>query len=604
MSGGDCPTDAELAAFVAGQVDGQRLERLAGHLMRCAGCQRRLEQADRDPGPVVRMLRRPVRLAPTVPAAAAPSPPARQRLIPRQGALRQEADGGTRLLYYRRVRLASALIALVLALLLLIRIVGGDPLTTSDSIRWPGLVIFALLPAYAAGTAVYLWLRPGVSLDRLRLLAGSFGGLCALAVAYRQYAYLTRTPAGGFEGPDHAATHLTGANALCVLEWFSVMVFYGVLVPDTWRRVLGVVGAMGLASLGAIAAAGLVNPALRAHQPFLLTWTALVLGLGVAAATFASFQVSALRREASEARRLGQYVLKERLGTGGMGEVYRAEHRLLKRPCAVKLIRPDCADDPELLRRFEREVQVMATLTHPNTVEVYDYGHAEDGTFYYAMEYLPGPNLETLVRRHGPLPPGRVVYLLRQLCGALREAHAAGLIHRDVKPGNVLVCRQGGLHDVAKLLDFGLVRAPASGEDATRLTEKGTVMGTPDYMAPEQARGAEVDGRGDIYALGAVAYFLLTGRPPFVRETAVETMAAHLREPVPPPRGLRPDLPADLEVVVLRCLAKDPAGRYADVDQLEQALAGCACAGTWTEADARAWWHQEEAASARESAGR
>src|SRR5262249_41007788 len=201
---------------------------------------------------------------------------------------------------------------------------------------------------------------------------------------------------------------------------------------------------------------------------------------------------------------------------GGMGEVYRAEHLLLRRPCAIKLIRPERAGDLQNLRRFEREVQAMATLTNWHTVEVYDYGHAADGTFYYVMELLPGLTLDQLVRQYGPLPPARAVHLLRQVCVALREAHAVGLIHRDIKPSNVIVGERGGLPDVAKLLDFGLVRSVGLSPSGERVTQTGSVVGTPSYMSPEQASDSpEVDVRSDFYSLGAVAYFLLTGRPPF-----------------------------------------------------------------------------------------
>ncbi|MFO0841051.1 MAG: serine/threonine-protein kinase [Gemmataceae bacterium] len=261
-----------------------------------------------------------------------------------------------------------------------------------------------------------------------------------------------------------------------------------------------------------------------------------------------------------------------------MGEVWLAEHVLLRRPCAVKLIRPERLGDPQALPRFEREVQVTATLSHPNTVEVYDYGHADDGTFYYAMEYLPGQSLQELVTAEGPLEAGRAVHLLRQVCGALSEAHAAGLVHRDIKPANVLVCERGGLRDVAKLLDFGLVRARGSGQGGETLTEEGTIAGTPAYMSPEQARGDAADTRSDLYSVGAVAYFLLTGEPPFVRDSAVQTMAAHLSDPVTPP-GRQRSVPADLEAVVLRGLEKEPARRFQSAEELEQALARCAFPG-------------------------
>jgi serine/threonine-protein kinase len=220
-------------------------------------------------------------------------------------------------------------------------------------------------------------------------------------------------------------------------------------------------------------------------------------------------------------------------------------------------------------------VQATATLTHPNTVQVYDYGRAEDGTFYYVMEYLPGLTLDDLVKRDGPLSPPRAVHLLRQLCGALREAHAIGLVHRDLKPGNVMVCDRGGVPDTVKLLDFGLVRpAGASGDE--KLTQEGTVFGTPAYLSPEQAGGqGEPDARSDVYSLGALAYFLLIGRPPFAGRSGVTLLAAHLYETPAPPSAHRPDVPAGLEAVVLRCLAKSPGERFQSVDELDTALASC-----------------------------
>jgi len=254
--------------------------------------------------------------------------------------------------------------------------------------------------------------------------------------------------------------------------------------------------------------------------------------------------------------------------------VYRAEHAFLRRPCAIKLIHPEKAGDPATLERFEREVQATAALTHPNTVQVYDYGRADDGTFYYVMEYLPGVTLEELVKRDGPLEPARAVRLLRQVCGALAEAHAAGLVHRDVKPGNVMVCDRGGRADVAKLLDFGLVLpTELAGDD--RLTQRGAVAGTPAFMSPEQAGGDDAPGPpADVYAAGAVAYFLLTGRPPFADRAGVKLLAAHLHEVPRSPSELRPGLPADLEAVVLRCLAKAPGDRYPDAAALDVAMAG------------------------------
>ena len=236
-------------------------------------------------------------------------------------------------------------------------------------------------------------------------------------------------------------------------------------------------------------------------------------------------------------------------------------------------------------------MQATAALTHPNTVEIYDYGRAEDGIFYYAMEYLPGLNLDQLGERHGPLPPARVIHLLRQVCGALREAHGVGLIHRDIKPANIIVCSRGGIYDVVKLLDFGLVWATDPAAGGGKLTQDGAIAGTPEYMSPEQADGiAGLDGRSDIYSLGAVAYFLLTSRPPFRKATALQLLLAHAREAVTPIAVLRPEVPVDLQGVILRCLEKDRDRRFPDVTALDQALADCLQGEPWTETQSADWW--------------
>jgi serine/threonine-protein kinase len=235
-------------------------------------------------------------------------------------------------------------------------------------------------------------------------------------------------------------------------------------------------------------------------------------------------------------------------------------------------------------------VQAVTALTHPNTVRVYDYGRAPDGSFYYVMEYLDGPTLEEFVRQAGPLPPGRVVYLLRQLCGALTEAHTAGLVHRDLKPGNVIVATLGGQQDVAKLLDFGLVQDLSGAVDG-QLTQIGTVLGTPDYMSPEQAAGeSAVDACSDVYSFGALAFFALTGRPPFQGKTLGQLLAAHRSEPPPLLTDLRPDVPADLSAVVARCLTKDPADRFPSAAAIDRELAECGCAADWSASRAAEWW--------------
>ncbi len=309
---------------------------------------------------------------------------------------------------------------------------------------------------------------------------------------------------------------------------------------------------------------------------------------------------NSLRRRVNEARQLGQYRLIAPLGTGGMGEVYLAEHRLLKRRCAVKMIRPERAGDPHVRARFEREVRTAAQLSHGNTVGIFDYGQSEDGTLFYAMEYLPGLNLEDLLQRHGPMSAERVIHLLRQTCGALSEVHANGLIHRDIKPGNIFSARRGGQYDVVKLLDFGLVK-PMAEPPSTRLTREGAISGTPLFMSPEQARGLEeIDARSDIYSLGAVGYTLLCGRTPFEGASPLDVLIAHARDEVVPPSRFQADVPADLEKVILRCLAKNPADRFADAESLEKALADCAAAGQWTPADAAKWWRENEQEAVRD----
>ncbi len=376
--------------------------------------------------------------------------------------------------------------------------------------------------------------------------------------------------------------------ASIIWHWLFLIFSYGIFIPNTLRRAGLVIGLMALCPL-LVGAYDVTTGGGPGRTGLAMFWPMVVpLVGGALIAIFGSHRLNVLEREARE---LGQYRLTRHLGSGGMGEVYLAEHLLLRRPCAIKLIRPERAGDARELRRFEREVRATARLTHWNTVEIYDFGHAEDGTFYYAMEYLPGLSLQDLVDAHGPLPAGRAIHLLRQVCCALREAHAVGLIHRDIKPTNILACERGGVHDVAKLLDFGLVHAQAPDLRDVALSQEGSLRGTPSYMSPEQAAGeAAIDPRTDIYSLGAVAYFLLTGRPPFVRETAMRTLAAHLHLPPTPPTELRPDLPDDLAAVVLRCLAKDRADRPPSAEALEEALAGCRDAGRWTEQDALHWW--------------
>ncbi|HWG45720.1 MAG TPA: serine/threonine-protein kinase [Gemmataceae bacterium] len=456
-----------------------------------------------------------------------------------------------------------------------------------------GLLFHGSVALVTAGLAWLLWRRKQLSLRVLRAIELALFGSLAVFFAWLQYKDFLHGPLQEASRCAQAPLILSQAVGKSSNRWFFLIVLYGVFIPNTWRRCLLVSLGWALTPLILTPLAASRHAPLQAELFFSLLDMATFLAVAIAIAVFGSYRIQILEEQAFEAQQLGQYRLKKRLGAGGMGEVYLAEHLLLRRPCAVKLIRPEQAGEPTNLQRFEREVQAMATLTHANTVEIYDYGHADDGTFYYVMEYLPGQNLENLVAIYGPLPPGRAIHLLRQVCRALREAHGVGLLHRDIKPSNIIACERGAVFDVVKLLDFGLVQESRFGKEDDRLTQLGTIIGSPPYMSPEQAAGKSgLDPRSDIYSLGAVAYYLLTGQPPFIRETAMMMLMAHAYEPVIPLTKVRPEVPLDLQAVVLRCLEKDPAHRFPDAHSLELALAACESAEQWTEERAALWWHE------------
>ena len=314
---------------------------------------------------------------------------------------------------------------------------------------------------------------------------------------------------------------------------------------------------------------------------------------------FSARVVYELGREVTRARELGSYRLVERLGAGGMGEVWRAKHRLLARPAAIKLIRPSLAGNPSghdpahILRRFEREAQVTAELRSPHTVELWDFGVADDGGFYYVMELLDGLDLDALVRRHGPVPAARAVHLIRQVCHSLAEAEQHGLVHRDIKPANIFVCRYGGDHDFVKVLDFGIVKASeATSQDTILQTNETKVQGTPAFIAPEQALGQTgIDGRADIYATGCVLYWLLTGQLVFSADTVMGLLVHHAHTPPRPPSArVEFTIPPELDALVMSCLAKDPADRPQSARELSRHLERVAVIDPWTDERARAWW--------------
>jgi tRNA A-37 threonylcarbamoyl transferase component Bud32 len=386
------------------------------------------------------------------------------------------------------------------------------------------------------------------------------------------------------------------------ISWVGVMLlmFAAILPTSTPKMIVAGSIAVAMNPLGMLIAhtrglwnLGSVGAAVLMHYPdFLLLPVAVVI----------SRVVTQLGRQVTKARELGSYQLGDLLGRGGMGEVYRATHRMLARPAAIKLIRPEALGGPDAdaaqlaVKRFYREAESAANLRSPHTVEIYDFGITDDGTLYFVMELLDGMDLESLVRKHGPLPASRVIHILGQVCESLEEAHRAGLVHRDIKPANIHVGRLGLRQDFAKVLDFGLVK-PFSSKDVEHslATVAGQTPGTPAYMAPEMALGEAVDGRADIYALGCVAYYLLTAQLVFEAETPFQMIARHLQnEPSHPSLRTENHIPRALDKLVLACLEKEPRERPQSAEELARALASIDVLA-WGNDEAVRWWSAHSA---------
>ena len=408
--------------------------------------------------------------------------------------------------------------------------------------------------------------------------------------------------AAEFGDPQMLETH----RGFLGLSWVAIwVVLFTVVVPTSPRRAL-------LASLASVSAVPVVIGLMMASGVTSLRLSPAEFFFGlvfpyllvVCMAYVGARVVYNLGTEVKRARELGSYTLEQKLGEGGMGEVWRARHRMLARPAAIKLIRPSVAADgrvgvsDEAIRRFEREAQVIARLRSPHTVELFDFGMADDGGFYYVMELLDGLDADALLRRFGPIPPERAVCLLRQLCHSLSEAHSCGLVHRDIKPANIYLCRYGEEYDFVKVLDFGIVRAIQQAADTSAIaTGDNALQGTPAFISPEQALGADVDGRADIYATGCLAYWLLTGQLVFTANSAIGMLVQHAETPPTPPsvRTEQP-IPRALDDLVLCCLAKDPAHRPQSARELSLRLAELDGASAWTQDRAREWWSTHQPA--------
>jgi hypothetical protein len=445
----------------------------------------------------------------------------------------------------------------------------------------------ARLLGLAGAVAMALTMRFGRMSDRSKL---GIGQALVLLVVFAVALQEATTPID----PNQ---HFRGVPAACV-----ILLFVPMLIPARPSRTLLVAMAAATTvplAYGVMALAGNPLPGLP-----MLVRVALPAYICAAMAWFGAGIIYRLGVDVQRARQLGSYELVERIGRGGMGEVWRARHGLLARPAAIKLIRPDeLAEDPAradlLMRQFRREAEATAALRSPHTVELYDFGFTDDGTFYFAMELLDGCDLERLVVRTGPVPPERAIHLLQGACHSLSEAHGRGMTHRDIKPANLFATRLGEDLDVLKVLDFGLVRERDVADPEHQLEIGGegqtTIKGTPTTMAPEQVLGrGDIDGRADIYALGCVAYWLLTGQDVFEGQLDVQLLFAHVHvEPERPSSRASQPIPAALEDIVMACLAKDPAARPQTARELAARLAAVPLQAPWTPARATQWWARE-----------
>jgi len=434
-----------------------------------------------------------------------------------------------------------------------------------------------------------LWLlarSSRISVTRLRAMGLGYEVVLCFVVAYRTI--------GEYYRDAGMLPNLTWAPAIVIL--------FPLIMPAPPRLMLP--AALAAGSMPLLALVALQSLAQVPVDGAYMFNTAVGSAIAIGFAWMGSRVVYGLGRAVAAARELGSYRLEEKLGEGGMGEVWRARHRMLARGAAIKLIRPARGVDglpavsADAVRRFEREAQAIAGLRSPHTVELFDFGVAQDGAFYYVMELLDGLDADRLVRRYGPVPPERAIYLLRQICHSLSEAESRRLVHRDIKPANIFLCHYGEEYDFVKVLDFGIVTAPG-GSVEPAITRDAHVQGTPAFIAPEQALGEPLDGRADIYATGCVAYWLLTGEFVFTADTTMGLLVQHAQSrPAPPSTRTTQPIPPALEELVLSCLAKDPEQRPQSARELSRRLGGIGETLPWTPEQAESWWleHRPNAA--------
>lgn len=468
---------------------------------------------------------------------------------------------------------------------------------------WPAFTLLDIFMARALYPATPAWhfisqrVAVEATLVGAHRLARRQDASVALLIAAHNVSFLLATISISWMALDFG-----GLNSAYVHGLTIAVLVRAVTVPAPWQRSMRALCPMALSFPVVMGIAAVWSPEVRAawlSPASLLTFAShyvFVLS-SVVVGALSGHLVWAAQQQVYQARKLGRYRLEAPIGEGGMSEVWLAWDEALRRGVALKLLRTADAPDGAAVRRFEQEAQAASKLCDPHTIRIFDFGASDDGIYYIAMEHLRGMDLAALVQGHGPMPVARALRFAAQACRSLREAHEAGIIHRDIKPQNLFATRAGDDHDYLKLLDFGIARVIAAEEEGAHLTRTGVIRGTPAYMAPEVCRGERADARADVYALGATLFFLLTGAPPFEGPSSGHVLAAHMTQP-PPRVGARrgEPVPEPVEQLVSRCLAKDPGARFQTARELGDALDALVDPAGWTAQDAQRFWLVERPA--------